>query len=76
MPATIGMNRDVGHSPAWVFSTQFYSAIGFGLSITKAFEQANAMVTMETPGEKSIPELYVQEGLTDEMLTLVRLHSL
>ena len=76
VPATIGMNRDVGDLPARVFSAQFYSAIGFGLSITKAFEQAKALVAMETPGEESIPELYVQEGLTEEMLTLVRPPSL
>jgi hypothetical protein len=76
VPATIGMNRDVGDLPARIFSAQFYSAIGFGLSITKAFEQAKALIAMETPGEESIPELYVQEGLTEEMLTLVRPPSL
>ena len=76
VPATIGMNRDVGDLPARIFSAQFYSAIGFGLSITKAFQQAKALVAMETPGEESIPELYVQEGLTEEMLTLVRPPSL
>lgn len=76
VPATIGMNRDVGDLPARIFSAQFYSAIGFGLSITKAFKQAKALVAMETPGEELIPELYVQEGLTEEMLTLVRPPSL
>ncbi|SMS12636.1 hypothetical protein CFBP1590__5050 [Pseudomonas viridiflava] len=76
VPATIGMNRDVGDLPARIFSAQFYSAIGFGLSITRAFEQAKALVAMETPGEESIPELYIQDGLTEEMLTLVRPPSL
>jgi len=76
VPATIGMNRDVGDLPARIFSAQFYSAIGFGLSITKAFQQAKALIAMETPGEESIPELYVQDGLSEESLTLVRPPSL
>ncbi|KPZ21010.1 CHAT domain-containing protein [Pseudomonas coronafaciens] len=76
VPATIGMNRDVGDLPARIFSAQFYSAIGFGLSITKAFHQAKALVAMETPGEESIPQLYVQDGLSEESLILVRPPSL
>jgi len=76
VPATIGMNRDVGDLPARIFSAQFYSAIGFGLSITKAFQQAKALVEMDTPGEESIPELYIQDGLSEESLTLVRPPSL
>ncbi|KPN91946.1 hypothetical protein [Pseudomonas nunensis] len=72
VPATIGMNRDVGDLPARVFSAQFYSAIGFGLSIPKAFQQAKALVSMEVPGEEDIPELYLQDDLDENLLILVR----
>lgn len=72
IPATIGMKRDVGDLPARIFSAQFYSAIGFGLSVSKAFDQARALVAMEAPGEEFIPELYLQDGLTEESLILVR----
>ncbi|MEK0363212.1 hypothetical protein [Pseudomonas sp. CBC3] len=69
IPAAIGMNRDVGDLPARFFAAQFYSAIGFGHSINRAFSQAKALVAMEFPGEEDIPELYEQD---DESLVLVR----
>jgi len=69
VPAAIGMNRDVGDLPARFFAAQFYSAIGFGHSIHRAFNQAKALVAMEFPGEEAIPEVYEQD---DESLVLVR----
>lgn len=69
VPAAIGMNRDVGDLPARFFAAQFYSAIGFGHSIHRAFNQAKALVAMEFPGEEAIPEVYEQG---DESLVLVR----
>ncbi|WP_256218279.1 hypothetical protein [Pseudomonas sp. URMO17WK12:I12] len=72
LPATIGMNRDIGDLPARIFSAQFYSAIGFGLSASKAFDQAKALVAMEAPGEEFIPVRYLQDGLNEESLILVR----
>ncbi|CRM69745.1 hypothetical protein [Pseudomonas sp. 25 E 4] len=69
VPAAIGMNRDVGDLPARFFAAQFYSAIGFGHSIYRAFHQAKALVAMEFPGEEAIPEVYEQG---DESLILVR----
>ncbi|GLH44583.1 hypothetical protein RS3R6_09390 [Pseudomonas atacamensis] len=69
IPAAIGMNRDVGDLPARFFAAQFYSAIGFGHSIHRAFLQAKALVAMEFPGEEAIPEVYEQD---DESLILVR----
>lgn len=70
--AAIGMNTSIGDATARVFSSQFYSAIGFGLSIKKAFEQAKALVMMEGINEDNTPELFVQEGLNSNDLVIVR----
>ena len=45
--AAIGMNTDIGDEAARVFAAQFYSAIGFGLSVRKAFDQAKAALMLE-----------------------------
>ncbi|RCV88461.1 hypothetical protein DU505_13675 [Billgrantia montanilacus] len=70
--AAIGMNTSIGDDAARVFSSQFYSAIGFGLSVKKAFEQAKALVMMEGLNEEETPELFVQEGLDSDELVIVR----
>ncbi len=70
--AAIGMNTSIGDDAARVFSSQFYSAIGFGLSVKKAFEQAKALVMMEGLNEENTPELFVQEGLDSNDLVIVR----
>lgn len=74
--AAIGMNTSIGDHAARVFSSQFYSAIGFGLSVKKAFEQAKALVMMEGLKEENTPELFVQEGLDSNELIIVRPRSL
>jgi hypothetical protein len=70
--AAIGMNTSIGDEAAIVFSSQFYSAIGFGLSIKKAFDQAKALVMMEGLGEENTPELFIQEGVISDDLVIVR----
>lgn len=70
--AAIGMNTSIGDHAARVFSSQFYSAIGFGLSVKKAFEQAKALVMMEGLKEENTPELFVQNGLDSNELIIVR----
>lgn len=70
--AAIGMNTSIGDHAARVFSSQFYSAIGFGLSVKKAFEQAKALVMMEGLKEENTPELFVQEDLDSNDLIIVR----
>lgn len=70
--AAIGMTRAIGDQGACVFASQFYSAIGFGHSISKAFKQAKAALMMEDLTQGDIPELHLKEGLTEEELTLVR----
>lgn len=70
--AAIGLNTSIGDQVAKVFASQFYSAIGFGLSLKKAFEQAKALVMMEGLDEENIPELFLQEGLDANELVIVR----
>lgn len=72
--AAIGMNRAIQDNAARTFSAQFYSAIGFGLSIPKAFEQARALLLMEHPTQADIPALYLKEGVAEEDLILVAPH--
>lgn len=70
--ATIGMNTTIGDEAARVFSSQFYSAIGFGLSVGKAFQQAKALLMMEGIPEENTPELFIKPGLNAEEIILVQ----
>jgi hypothetical protein len=72
VPAAIGMNTSIRDDAARVFSTQFYSAIGFGLSIGKAFQQAKVALLLEGIPEESTPELFVAAGLNIDELVLVQ----
>jgi len=70
--AAIGMNTAIGDDAARIFSASFYSAIGFGLSVKTAFEQAKAALMLEGIPEESTPELFVANGLDPDQLFLVR----
>lgn len=70
--AAVGMNTSIGDEAARVFASQFYSAIGFGLPLRKAFDQAKAFLMMEGIEEEDTPELFVADGLTPEQIVLVR----
>ncbi|SCJ97210.1 CHAT domain [uncultured Clostridium sp.] len=70
--AAIGMNKSIGDKAASVFAAQFYSSIGFGLSLQKAFNQAKAALMLEDIPEEATPELYVKSGLDPNDIILVR----
>lgn len=72
VPAAIGMNTSIGDEAARVFSAQFYSAIGFGLSVGQAFNQAKAALMLEGIPEELTPELFVTPGLDVDDLVLVQ----
>lgn len=74
--ATIGMNTSIGDDAARVFSSQFYSSIGFGLSVAKAFQQAKALLMMEGIREENTPQLFIKEGLNAEEIILVQPNDL
>ncbi|MGP4714925.1 MULTISPECIES: CHAT domain-containing protein [unclassified Psychrobacter] len=68
----IGMNTSIGDEAAIIFSSQFYSSIGFGLSVQNAFNQAKASIMLEGLNEENTPELFVQEGLNPNEIILVK----
>lgn len=69
--AAIGMKTSIGDDAARVFAAQFYSAIGFGLSVKRAFEQAKAALMLEGIPEQDTPELFVGDGVDADQLVLV-----
>ncbi|MBK9273028.1 MAG: CHAT domain-containing protein [Flavobacteriales bacterium] len=72
IPAAIGMNTSVGDHAARLFSSQFYSAIGFGLSVKKSFDQAKAGLMLEGVEEEDVPELFTSEGVDANDLVIVK----
>ena len=70
--AAIGMKTSIGDDAARVFASQFYSAIGFGLSVEVAFSQAKALLMMEGIGEQDTPELFVRAGMSAADVVIVR----
>lgn len=70
--AAIGMTDSISDEVARIFSAQFYSAIGFGLSIEVAFQQAKTAIMLEGIPEEQIPELYVKDGLNPKELIIVQ----
>ncbi|WP_223670186.1 CHAT domain-containing protein [Xanthomonas citri] len=68
--AAIGMNSSIGDEAARIFAGQFYSAIGFGLSIPQAFQQAKARLLLEEIAEDTTPQLYIKEGVEEGDLIL------
>jgi len=69
--ATIGMNTSIGDKAARLFSSQFYSSIGFGLSVKKSFDQAKSLLMLEGISEEDTPELFTKNGLNAEDLIIV-----
>lgn len=70
--AAIGMKTSMGDEAARIFAAAFYSAIGFGLSVKRAFEQAKAALMLEGISEQDTPELFLAEGVDSEQLILVK----
>lgn len=70
--AAIGMTSTIGDDAAKIFAAQFYSALGFGLSLKKAFEQGKAALMLEGIPEENTPELYVKDGLDSSELIIVK----
>ena len=70
--AAIGMNTTINDNAARIFSSQLYSAIGFGISLGKAFEQAKAALMLEGIKQENVPELFIKEGLNADELIIVK----
>lgn len=70
--ASIGMNNSISDEAAIVFASQLYSAIGFGNSLEKAFNQAKARLLLEGINEDLTPELYVNENFKSSDIYIVK----
>lgn len=70
--AAIGMTISIGDEAACIFAAQFYSSIGFGLTLKKSFEQAKAALLLADIPEENTPVLYVKEGLSADEIYIVR----
>ena len=70
--AAIGMTTSISDKGACAFAAQFYSSLGFGLSLKRAFEQAKIALMYESPTEQNTPELYLKDGIEPENMYIVR----
>jgi hypothetical protein len=70
--AAIGMTTSISDNGACTFATQFYSSLGFGLSLQKAFDQAKAALSLESPTEMNTPILYVKDGIDPDNMYIVK----
>lgn len=68
----IGMSEPIGDETAKIFATQLYSAIGFGLSIQQAFDQAISALKMEGCKDADVPQLYIAAELNSDEIILVQ----
>ncbi|QYX67064.1 CHAT domain-containing protein (plasmid) [Shewanella putrefaciens] len=67
----IGMNTSITDNAAQIFSAQFYSSIGFGLSVERSFKQAKAALMLEGISEEDTPSLFVKEGHEADEIIIV-----
>ena len=68
----IGMNTSIGDDAARIFASQFYSSIGFGHTVQKAFQQAKSALLLEGISEENTPELYCKDSVDPQSLILVQ----
>lgn len=72
IPAAVGMRSGIGDTAAKVFAMQFYSALGFGHSVQRAFDQAKAGLLLEGIKEDETPALYVRSDVDASSFYIVR----
>ena len=68
----IGMNDSISDEAARVFSAQLYSAIGFGHSVGKAFEQAKTALMLEGIREENTPQIFTKQALDPNNIVLLK----
>lgn len=67
----IGMSDSIRDDTACIFAAQFYSSLGFGLSIEQAFNQARAELILESVPGEDIPQLYSKDEINTSEFYLV-----
>jgi hypothetical protein len=70
--AAIGMTASISDVSACTFAAQFYSSLGFGHSLEKAFDQAKGALMLENPSEKDIPQIYLKENIDSALVFIVK----
>jgi hypothetical protein len=59
----IGMKKAIGDAAAIKFASAFYRALGFGRSVTNAFDQGKAALMLDGIKEEETPELFSRAGV-------------
>jgi len=67
----VGMDRPVGDDAARVFARAFYSALGYGMSVGRAFDQARAALMLDDFPEHAIARLSAKDGVDPYEVFLV-----
>jgi len=70
--AAVGMNNPINDDAAKVFAGQLYNTIGFGKSLSEAFEQAKLQVKLTTGTASGDPCLHTATSVRAEEIYLVR----
>lgn len=60
------MTTAIGDEAAYVFAAQLYSSIGFGLSLSTAFNQAVVALQLEGIQEDQTPQLFCKDGFSPD----------
>lgn len=66
------MGDSIGDIAARVFSSQLYSAIGFGKSIEDAFNQARIALMLHELPEDRTPQLFISADHAQSEIILVK----
>ena len=69
--AAIGMDEPVDDEAAKFFAAQFYNSIGFGLSVSQAFEQARTQMSLALGDVSGEPRLHTADGVDPADIFLV-----
>jgi len=72
VPAAIGMTDAIDDIAARIFAAKFYSALGFGHSVERAYLQAQAALTLEGMSNEDFSFLVTAPGVDPAQLVLVR----
>ncbi len=68
----VGMRGPISDESARLFAAQFYSGIGFGMSIQKAFDQAVALMMAEGQQDFDVPMLLAKQSMDAANTRLVQ----
>ncbi len=64
----IGMSAPVTDDAATIFAASFYSALGFGHTVPRAFDQAVAMLGVHGIADRCIPELVARPNANPNLM--------